>query len=86
MSTRPSTERVQPQGQQFDRRALLVASGVAAAGVIGLPLLRRAMRMTAPRFRGTPAAAMTDLSNKRFEMDYSPPDLTPRRFVAGGCC
>ncbi len=50
MTTSPSTERAQPQGQQFDRRAMLVASGVAAAGIIGLPLLHRALQMAAPVF------------------------------------
>ncbi len=35
---------------QFDRRTMLIATGVAVGGLIAVPLVRRAMRLTAPAF------------------------------------
>jgi uncharacterized protein (DUF362 family) len=43
----PETAATEPQ---FDRRAMLAATAVALAGLIGVPLARRAMRLTAPAF------------------------------------
>jgi uncharacterized protein (DUF362 family) len=50
MTTTAPKELFQTEERQFDRRALLIAGGVAAAGLIGLPLVRRAMQLTAPVF------------------------------------
>jgi uncharacterized protein (DUF362 family) len=36
--------------QRIDRRAMLIASGVALGGLVTVPLVRRALRMTAPVF------------------------------------
>jgi uncharacterized protein (DUF362 family) len=51
-ATAPSEPLVSTE-QPFDRRALLVATGAAVAGLITLPLVRRAMQMTAPVFIAT---------------------------------
>jgi uncharacterized protein (DUF362 family) len=39
-----------PSDRQFDRRSMLIATGAALAGLVTLPLVQRAMRLTAPVF------------------------------------
>ena len=42
--------RAAQNGGQFNRRSLLIASGVAAAGAIGFPLVKRALAKSQPVF------------------------------------
>jgi uncharacterized protein (DUF362 family) len=50
MTTAIPTELFAAEERQFDRRALLIAGGAALAGLVAVPLVRRAMQMTAPVF------------------------------------
>jgi hypothetical protein len=50
MTTAAPTELFASQERRFDRRALLIGAGAALGGLLALPLVRRAMRMTAEVF------------------------------------
>jgi uncharacterized protein (DUF362 family) len=50
MTTAIPTELFAAEERQIDRRALLIAGGAALAGLVAVPLVRRAMQMTAPVF------------------------------------
>lgn len=50
MTTTAPAELLTSEERQFDRRALLIGAGAALAGLVTLPLVRRAMQMTAPVF------------------------------------
>lgn len=50
MSTQVASEPFADKERELDRRALLIGAGAVVAGVVAIPLVRRAMRLTAPVF------------------------------------